>query len=183
MHKINGLAIQFLWKISPHTLDGYCGVVRFAASKNDAQFLSDALESVKKEYPNERGNILNDTRLCGQHPLLEPSMEGFVEIMNILLSFDETNRGVVSKSVRSRAGQVTPLGGAVFCGKLECVKLILEDPLRSREEKMKWLSIKQGGWRGGDKNTPLEIARKKDHVEIVQVFSIFLYITEFQGKL
>ncbi len=182
--------LQYLWKREPsHTLEQFGEAVYFVASQGEGlEFLErDVLTSAKKHYGKEMDKILNFQKeestsssseepgplmllmpfaapSHGQEPeLTKPPLicaaeKGFSEIVKILLSFKETDI-----TIEYNSDNYTALHGASEFGHLEIVKMLLETPHFSRDEKLDLLSVKQYG-----RLTPLDIAKKNYRKEVVE---------------
>ncbi len=85
------------------------------------------------------------------------------------MSLKETNPGILSGP-----NMATPLWEAARANALKSVKLLLEDPIRPRQEKMKWLSMTATNSSHLEALTALEVARETRSSKCAQYIEDFM---------
>ncbi len=162
---------QIFWKReASHSLKEYGRLVQLIASKGGSlEFLREVLTSANRHYPRKMGRILNFE--CMSHaetPLTRASAKGYLDIVKLLLSFEETE--IVDEFEDSDlAVHVTAFHAGASEGHLEIVKFLLETPQASRDEKVELLSLTNtSGYNA------IDIARISYHTQIVKCFEDFL---------
>ncbi len=169
---INGTVTmaKYLWKKqSSHTLEQHIEAVWMTAFQGEGiAFLKDVLASGKTVYGDHMERILNHQTEVTSSPLTRASEMGFVNIVKVLLSFEETEIALRDSY------DFTALHAAAGSGHLEIIKLLLNSFHLPRSEKMQFLSIRSGG------RTAVDFARSNYHREVVEVCFHFILLLNFE---
>ncbi len=153
---------MYLWERQPsHALEDYFDAICCAVSAPQGSgitFLTHLLASAEKHFRSEMERILNFQPRFGNSPLFSAAENGFIEIVKLLLSFDETDMTL------SNGRNYTALHGAADGGHLEVVRFLLESPRLPRSEKMEFIHLRTSG-----RKTAGDLARSNYHIEVVEV--------------